>query len=676
MEGVSFLQDLAVVMLVAAVVSLLFRWLKQPVVLGYLLAGFIIGPHTPPFPLVRDEETIRILAEIGVVFLMFSLGLDFSLRKLKAVGAAAFVTASIEIMIMVAVGYGLGTAVGWTPMESMFLGVMLALTSTTIVVKSLRDAGELKSKHGELISGVSIFDDIFVIFVMILLPGFAVSGHVPAGEVVLMLLRLFIFLVAATVFGLITVPRFLRTVGRLGSDEMLLIVVLGLCLGASLFTVRMGFSPALGAFLIGALMAESRELGRIVRLTAPIRDMFSAVFFVAIGMLINPSFIVSHGGTVLLITGVYLAAKIFACALGALMAGYDGHTAIRVGTGLAQIGEFAFILAALGMSLGAIGPHLYPIIVSVASLNALIRPYLTGYADRFADAISNRVPSPLLSLAHLYSGWIGRLRVLEAARTTAAKYVRGLMWQLVLNVAIIAGLYIAAAVAVRWLQRPLAWLPAWTGGPKTLAWLAAVLVALPVYVATARKMQAMAMMLSELALAGATSPRAPVLKAYLTNVLWAVQLVGLAVMTVLASLALLPPLYVSAVLAGGIVLFVALRASALNAWYTRAKGVLVETWNQPPPEPIEPQPMPALLRDASMETIAISTGFAAVGKLIRELQLRSITGASIVAIERGGKTLVNPDPDTELLVGDTLLLLGSAEQLARARQHLERGDSA
>ncbi len=673
MHGLQFLQDLAVVMLVAGLVTLLFRWLRQPVVLGYLLAGFIIGPHTPPFPLVQDEDTIQILADVGVVFLMFSLGLDFSFKKLKSVGVPAFVTASIEIMIMIGVGYALGHLFGWTPMESTFLGIMLALTSTTIVVKSLRDANALKERHGVLISGVSIFDDIFVIFVMILLPGFAVSGHLPAGEVALTLLRLFIFLVAAVVIGLIAVPRFLRAVGRLGSDEMLLIVVLALCFGVSLLTVKIGYSAALGAFMIGAMMAESRELGRILRLTAPIRDMFSAVFFVAIGMLINPTFILEYGVPVLVITGVYLVAKVVACALGALMAGYDGHTALRVGTGMAQVGEFAFILATLGLSLGAIGPHLYPVIVAVASLNALIRPYLTGQADRIADVLARRLPAPALAWAHLYSGWVGRLRE-GRQRSSAIRVVRSLVWQLVLNVAIIAAVFIAAAVLVRWLQLPLAWMPEWTGGARTLGWLAAALLTLPVYVATVRKMQAMGMILSEVALSGAAGARAPMLRSFLANVFLVVQVLGLGLLTVLISLALLPPLYVSIVLISVIALLTIFRGPALNAWYTRAKFAVVETWTQPPHEPehAEDRPIPALLREARMEPFVLTPTSCASGKLIRELRLRSDTGASIVAVERDGTTTVNPDADFELRVGDTILLLGSPAQIALAQSHLAR----
>ena len=655
-------------MLVAGLVTLLFRWLRQPVVLGYLLAGFIIGPNTPPFPLIQDENTIQILADVGVVFLMFSLGLDFSFKKLKAVGAPAFVTATFEIMAMIGVGYLLGALFGWMPMECLFLGIMLALTSTTIVVKSLRDSGGLKEKHGILISGVSIFDDIFVIFVMILLPGFAVSGQIPAGEVMLTLLRLFVFLVAAVLVGLIVVPRFLRFIGRLGSDEMLLIVVLALCFGVALLTVRIGYSAALGAFLVGAMMAESRELGRIMRLTEPLRDMFSAVFFVAIGMLINPVFVAEQWAPVLVILCVYIVAKVGACAGGALMAGCDGHTAMRVGTGMAQVGEFAFILATLGVSLGAIGPHLYPIIVAVAALNALIRPYLTGSADRMADALSRNVPGPVRSWARLYSAWVSRLAA-SHPRNAAMRFVRSLAWQLVLNVALIAAAFIAAAVLARWLEPQVPRMPEWTGGVRTICWFGAAVLMLPVYVATIRKMQAMGMILGDMALVGGGS-RTQALRPFLANTFLVVQVAGLGILTLLLSLASLPPLYTLGVLLVVLLGVSAWRGPALNAWYSRAKFAILETWTQPPPEPVEHHPMPALLREARMELVALDAGSPAVGRLIRELQLRSETGASIVAIERAGRTLVNPGPDEELKAEDKVLLLGSAEQLERARGYL------
>jgi CPA2 family monovalent cation:H+ antiporter-2 len=258
-------------------------------------------------------------------------------------------------------------------------------------------------------------------------------------------------------------------------------------------------------------------------------------------------------------------------------------------------------------------------------------------------------------------------------QSAAARLVRNLFWQLVLNVALIAAVFISAAVLSRWLQPSLAWLPEWTGGARTIGWLGAALITLPVYVATVRKMQAMGMMLSEIATSGAAAgSRNPTLRSFLAHTLLVVQALGLALLTVLLSLALLPPMYVSLFLSAAILLLAVWRGPALNRWYSRAKFALLETWSQPPHEPVDEHPMPALLREARMESFALAPGAAAVGTLIRELQLRSETGASIVAIERDGKTTVNPDADFELQAGDTLLLLGSPDQLLRARAHLAR----
>ncbi len=674
MHGISFLQDLAIVMLVAGVVTLLFRWLRQPVVLGYLVAGFIIGPFTPPFPLVRDEATIKILADLGVVFLMFALGLDFSLKKLKAVGLPALVIAAFEIMVMIAVGHQLGGLLGWTAMERLFLGIMLALTSSTIVIKSLRDAGQLKERHGELISGVSIFDDIFVILAMILLPGLVQTGQLPAGELAMNLVRLFIFLVAAVVVGLLLVPKLVRSVARFGSDEMLLIVVLGLCFGLALLTVHIGYSAALGAFLMGAMLAETRELGRITRLTAPLRDMFSAVFFVAIGMMIDPHHLLAYAGPVLLITAVYVVAKVGACAFGAFISGAEARVAMRVGTGLAQVGEFAFILATLGLTLGATGSHLYPIVVSVAALNALIRPYLVENANRMTSALARIAPTSIKTALKVYSEWVGRMRTGQQVNP-AMRFVRGLVWQLLLNLTLLAAAFIAAAYAARHLPLATDWSPDWLGGLPTLCWLAAVALMLPVYVATVRKMQALAMLLGEIAATGSAGSRMVTLRTVLSRTIFFAEIVGLGLVTWLLSLPLLPPLHLLVVLILLVALSLFFFGRAFNVWYSRAKFSLVEIWTQPPNEVEEEPPLPALLREAQLETVAVAARSTCAGRLIRELELRARTGVSIVAIERAGKTLINPGPDDEVQAGDKLLLLGSPHQLSEGRTwlHEKRG---
>lgn len=655
------------VMLVAGLVTLLFRRIRQPVILGYLLAGFIIGPFSPPYALVRDEATIKTLADLGVVFLMFALGLDFSLKKLRAVGLPAFITAAFEIMVMMAVGYQAGGLLGWTGMERLFLGIMLALTSSAIVIKGLRDSDQLKEPHGVLISGVSIFDDIFVIFVMILLPGFAQSGRLPAGELALHLLQLTIFLVAAIVVGFLAVPRLIRYAARFGSDEMLLIVVLALCFGVAILTVRLGYSSALGAFLIGAILAETREVGRIARLVEPLRDMFSAVFFVAMGMLLDPRHLVEYAVPILIITPIYLVAKVGACAFGAFMAGCEARVAMKVGTGLAQLGEFGFILATLGMSMGAIGSHLYPIVVTVAVINALVRPYLVDNADHLTRGVARILPAPVKTVLSLYSDWVGQVGRRRTSNP-AMRFVRSLVWQLLLNTALLAATFIAAAFAARQLPFVADWIPAWLGGWPTLCWLAAVLLMLPIYVATVRKMQALAMMLAEVAVTGNHGPRMVVLRTVLGRTIFFALATGLGLVSWLLSLPLLPPLHLLVVLIGGVILALIFFGASFNAWYSRAKFALMETWSQPPPEPAEPMPpLPALLREARLESVVVAPGSTGAGRLIRELELRARTGVSIVAIERAGKPRVNPGPDEEVQAGDTLLLLGSAHQLVQAR---------
>src|SRR4030095_9437903 len=347
MHGFTILQDLAIVMIVAAVVSLLFRQLKQPVVLGYILAGVIIGPHTPPFPLIADEEAIKTLSELGVIFLMFALGLEFSLRKLREVGATALIAATLEILLMVWAGYELGRVFGWGQMDSVFLGAILSISSTTIIIKALEELGKTKDKFAQIVFGILIVEDILAIVMIALLSGFATTGSFAPAEVGATIARLCAFLGVLLVAGLITVPRLLNYVASFKSNEMLLITVVGLCFGVSLLAVKLGYSVALGAFLIGAIIAEARQIVKIEALMHPVRDLFSAVFFVSIGLLIDPALLVKYAGQIVIITSVVILGKVFACSLGPFIAGYDQRSSLRVGMGLAQIGEFSFIIAAL-----------------------------------------------------------------------------------------------------------------------------------------------------------------------------------------------------------------------------------------------------------------------------------------------------------------------------------------
>ena len=497
MHAISFIQDLAVIMLVAGVVTILCHRLRQPVVLGYIVAGFIIGPHTPPFGLIHDEDTIKTLAELGVIFLMFCLGLEFSLRKLFSVGATALLAALMEIMLMVWLGWEVGQWFGWTKMDSIFLGTILAMSSTTIIVKAL---DELKMKHerfAQQIFGVLIVEDILGIGIIALLSGIAVSGSVEAGEVASTVGKLSLFMIVALVIGILLVPRILAYVARFQSNEVMLITVLGLCFGFCLLVVKLQYSMVLGAFLIGAIMAESRQLAQIEHIIEPIRDMFSAIFFVAIGLMIDPLILLDHPLPILVITVVVILGKMVSCSLGAFLAGNDGRTSLRVGMGLSQIGEFSFIIAALGMTLGVTSEFLYPIVVAVSAITTLSTPYQIRAADPLSRYLASLMPVRVARVFGLYGDWLRSIHP-QGQNVLLMSMIRRILLQVGVNVALVVAIFLGASYFAATLA---VYLRPWVAEPdvqKALVWGGALLLSLPFLVAAYRKLKALAMLLAEL----------------------------------------------------------------------------------------------------------------------------------------------------------------------------------
>ncbi|MFT0865634.1 cation:proton antiporter [Pseudomonas sp. CAM1A] len=497
MHAISFIQDLAVIMLVAGVVTILFHRLKQPVVLGYIVAGFIIGPHTPPFGLIHDEDTIKTLAELGVIFLMFCLGLEFSLRKLFKVGATAFIAAFLEIVLMIWIGFEIGRWFGWNTMDSLFLGAILAISSTTIIVKALNDLKMKNERFAQLIFGVLIVEDILGIGIIALLSGIAVSGTVSSGEVFSTVGKLSLFMIVALVIGILLVPRLLAYVAKFESNEMLLITVLGLCFGFCLLVVKLEYSMVLGAFLIGAIMAESRELLKIERLIEPVRDLFSAIFFVAIGLMIDPSILLEYAWPIVVITLAVVLGKMLSCGMGAFIAGNDGRTSLRVGMGLSQIGEFSFIIAALGMTLQVTSDFLYPVAVAVSAITTLLTPYLIRAADPLSIKLGKVVPSRLARVLSLYGEWLRSIQPHGEGAMLAAM-IRRILLQVGVNLALViaiffSGGYFAGRIGV--------WLSEWVadaGQQKALIWGAALLLSLPFLIAAYRKLKALSMLLAEM----------------------------------------------------------------------------------------------------------------------------------------------------------------------------------
>jgi CPA2 family monovalent cation:H+ antiporter-2 len=581
MHAIGFIQDLAVIMLIAGIVTVLFHRLKQPVVLGYILAGFIIGPHTPPFGFIHDEQTIRTLAELGVIFLMFCLGLEFSLGKLFKVGATAFIAAFLEIALMIWIGYEIGRWFGWSSMDSLFLGAILAISSTTIIVKALTDLKLKDQRFAQLIFGVLIVEDILGIGIIALLSGIAVSGSVSSGEVAATVGKLSLFMIIALVVGILLVPRLLAYVARFESDEMLLITVLGLCFGFCLLVIKLEYSMVLGAFLIGAIMAESRQLHQIERLIEPIRDMFSAIFFVAIGMLIDPVILRDYAWPIAVITVAVIVGKIVSCGMGAFIAGNDGRTSLRVGMGLSQIGEFSFIIAALGISLRVTSDFLYPVAVAVSVLTTLTTPYLIRAADPFSLFLGRIVPKPMARVLGLYGEWLRSIAP-QGRGAALASLIRRILLQVTINLALVAGIFLGGAYFVDTLGGHLQPWVANEAWRKALVWGAALLLSLPFLIAAYRKLKALSMLLAEMSvtpeMAGRHTER---VRRIIAEVIPVLSLLGLFLLLAALSASILPTmelLVLIALVSAGVV-------ALLWRWFirihTRMQVALMETLDKP-----------------------------------------------------------------------------------------------
>ncbi len=582
MNHADFIQDLAVIMLIAGLVTLVFHRLKQPVVLGYILAGVIIGPHTPPFALIQDEATIRTLSELGVVFLLFALGLEFSLRKLASVGLTAVVAAVVEIGVMLFVGYWIGQYFGWGRMDSIFLGAILSISSTTIIVKALDELKLKNERFAQLIFGILIVEDILAIAMIALLSAIATTGQVDAPAVFTTLGKLSLFMVVALVLGILIVPRLLAYVATFQSSEMLLITVLGLCFGFCLLVIKLDYSVALGAFIIGAVMAESRELKVIERLTEPLKDMFSAIFFVSIGLLLDLNVLFKYAGPIALITTAVVLGKVIACSAGAFLSGNDGRTSLKVGMGLAQIGEFSFIIASLGLTLKVTSDFLYPIAVAVSAVTTLFTPYLIRLSDPLSVGAGAAMPK---RLADWFARYPAKLKALKKRSDEAVlrKIIVRILLQVLVNCALVAAVFVAGAFIVTE-AGSLITFPAKSPPdlPDALAWGGALLISLPFLIATYRKLKALSMLLAEmLVMPAATGTAGTALRRVVTEVIPVLAVVGILVLIGLLSESILPPWEWVA----GILVCAAAVTALLWKWFvrlhTRLQVALIETMETP-----------------------------------------------------------------------------------------------
>lgn len=429
-------KDLALILVVAGTVTLIFKKLKQPLVLGYIVAGFLVSPHMPYTMSVMDSADVKTWADIGVIFLLFSLGLDFSFKKIIKMGAAPVIAACTIIFCMMLMGFSAGKMFGWRQMDCIFLGGMLAMSSTTIIYKAFDDLGLRQQRFAGLVMSVLILEDVLAIVMMVMLAAVAGGSSPDGGQMLRSVLSIAFFLILWFVVGIFLIPMFLRNVRKLINEETLLIVSLGLCCLMAVVSTQVGFSSAFGAFVMGSILAETVEADKIIKLVEPVKNLFGAIFFVSVGMLVEPRILVEYALPVVAIVLTILIGQAVLGSFGYLLSGQPLKTAMKCGFSMAQIGEFAFIIASLGLSLGVISDFLYPVVVAVSVITTFLTPYMMRAATPCYAFMERRLPSRVIVfLNHI---------TLSHPSTSAAKNKwKSLITQMTVNVVIYSILSIA-----------------------------------------------------------------------------------------------------------------------------------------------------------------------------------------------------------------------------------------
>ena len=678
-----FFEALSLVLCVAAVTTVLFQRLRQPVVLGYLLAGVLVGPHVA-FPLFADPGTIHTLSELGVILLMFALGLEFRLAKLVALGPTAGVTALIQCSIMMWLGFVLGRAFGWTTPESLFAGAILAISSTTIIAKAF-DEQRVRGRLRELVVGILIVEDLIAVLLMAALTAIASGAGLSPAALGLVTGRLLLFMLALVALGLLLVPRAIRAVVALRRPETTLVASVGVCFGVAWLAQWFGYSVALGAFIAGSLVAESGHAEEVERLVGPVKDVFAAIFFVSVGMLIDPAVVARYAGPIAALTLAVILGKIASVAIGAFLTGAPPRLAIQAGMSLAQIGEFSFIIAGLGVSLGATRDFEYPVAVSVSALTTLTTPWLIRASGPFASWVDRKLPHRLQTFVSLYGGWIARLRG-STPREGLAPLVRRRVALLLLDMAIVAAIVIGASLTRARLGGLLS--AAFGISParaSDLVAAAAALATLPFLLGMFRLARSLGQLLAQHAFpprsgAGVDTAAAP------RNALLVSLELGIMLIAALPLLAVTQP-FVGGLPTGLIVLAGAL-ALLLSLWrqttslegHVRAAAQAVVEVLAAQSRPSQGRPGASLAQVeellpglGQLASIRVEPYSPVVGRSLAEIDLRSLTGATVLAIHRGDERHGVPSARDVLQAGDVLALAGTEDALALAATVLRDG---
>jgi len=693
MDAHLFLQNLAIVLCVAAVATVVFQRLHQPVVFGYLLAGMIIGPHLP-IPLVADPGIVRALSELGVILLMFSLGLEFTFRKLVLVSQKSGAVAVFECTIMISVGYLVGQLLGFSQMESIFAGALIGISSTTIIVKAFQEQ-KVKGRVSELVFGILIIEDLIAIFLLAILTTLSRSGAISPTDIGVTAVRLVTFLAGLIGVGLLIVPRAIRVVQRLGQSETTLVASIGICFAAALLALTFGYSVALGAFIAGSLVAESGHEVEIEELVRPVRDVFAAIFFVSVGMIFDPGAVLENWRAVLALTLAVIVGKTLAVTTGAFLAGHGRRTSMRAGMSVAQIGEFSFIIAAVGVTSGVIGSYMYPVAIAVSAITTLTTPLLIRLSNRAAESIDHWLPGPIQTVAALYASWIERVRSAPRAttgRSATHRVIRVILLDAVLLIAVVIGANLE-------IERVTALAGEITGlSParvRLVLALAGGVIIVPLMFGVITSARALGRILASRAFPepqqGKMDPADAPRRALVIVVQIAV-VIAVGVPVVAITQPFLPPHQGAAVLAVlTLILFLALWRNAANLeGHARAGAQIIASAlahqmasaDEAPEQDTKWLKLANTIVPGLGEPVAIRVEPASLsaGRSLASLNLRGATGATVLAIRRGDEQIPNPLGREIIYAGDLLAVAGERDALAVARgvlaPRLPRGTDA
>ena len=666
-EELNIVRDLAVILISAGVFTIISKALKQPLILGYILAGFLIGPNVTFFPGISSEATMHQWSEIGIIFLMFGLGLEFSFKKLLKVGGSAIVTAAVKFVGVFIIGFVTAQALSWSFMESVFLGGLLSMSSTMVVLKSYDDLGLKNKPYAGVVFGTLVVEDLIAILLMVLLSTMAVSQSFAGKELIMNIAKLVFFLILWFLVGIYIIPTLLKKAKEYLSDEILLIVSIGLCFGMVALATSVGFSSALGAFVMGSILAETAESEHIDRTVEPIKNLFGAIFFVSVGMMVAPSVIIEHWGIILLLAVIVIISHIVFAGAGIILTGNGLDNAVHTGFSLAQLGEFGFIIAGVGCMLGVMRDFIYPVIIAVSVITTFTTPFMIKLATPCYNLLNKRLPP----------SWINRLRQTDdsSGRHTAAEssewksLLNAYFTRIILYGVIIIAIYIGSKLYLR---------------PAVARFLPELGVNVQKMIEVGITLIVMVPFLFGLGVhTGSISMSAPKLLKEKPSNIW--PLIGLIlarsflavgiVLGVLSSYFELAGWTVLAILIAGIIFILFARRSLHK--YSALEMRFLSNYNEKEENERRSKPIASSVSqkladyDVHTETMTLSPNSTYAGKTLKDIPFRARTGANIIKIARGSLNIIVPSGDEVLFPGDRMLAIGTTAQLESLRNMLD-----